>query len=318
VALGRALFTDKRLSADGTISCASCHQAQSVLTDGLAVAEGVQKHKGTRNTPSLINTAYLSSQFWDGRRTSLEDQAQDPFVNPVEHGLPNHTALLRIVQGDAAYITQFRQVFGVSPDHITLDHIAKAIASFERTLIAGGSPFDRYEYGGDSSAISASARRGLALFRGRARCQTCHTLGATSALFTDDQFHSLGVGFKRIEPRLAEIATQVARAKGQDLDEAILTRSEISELGRFVVTRRPADIGRFKTPSLRNVAVTAPYMHDGSLSTLEEAVDLEVYYRSLEANRPLILTSQEKADLIAFLRSLTSPQFAQTGNSPPR
>jgi cytochrome c peroxidase len=305
VALGKTLFFDKRLSADGKISCANCHHPDRAFTDGLSVAEGIGNQRGTRNTPTLLNVVYFTSLFWDGRRTSLEEQAGDPFLNPIEHGFKAHDSLLLTIGSDPVYARRFKQTFGLGSTALKMDHVVRALAAFQRTLVAGNSPFDRYEYGGEKQALSDSAIRGLSIFRGRAKCQTCHTIGGKDALFTDNRFHSLGIGFKRIEQRLAEITMQVARKNGKDLDEAVLSRQEISELGRFVATLKPSDIGRFKTPSLRNVAITAPYMHDGSVGTLEEAVEAEIYYRGLQANRPLILTPQEKLDLVEFLRALT-------------
>jgi len=310
VKLGRTLFHDMRLSADGKVSCATCHRPDLAHSDGRSVSEGIQGLRGTRNAPSIINSAYLSSLFWDGRRKSLEEQAQDPFTDSVEHGLKSQDALLEQIRGREAYIAAFAQAFGVDAGAISIDHVTKAIAAFERTLVAGNSPFDRYYYGGDKDALSQSAIRGLSLFTGRAGCASCHTIGSASALFTDQEFHSLGVGLKRIEPRLAEIAKLAFNAQNLAPVGGAVTAADIAELGRFMVTKKAGDIGKFRTPSLRNVAVTAPYMHDGSVSSLEAAVDLEVYYRGVESGRPLILTPQEKADLVSFLTALTSPQFA--------
>jgi cytochrome c peroxidase len=317
IALGKLLFEDKRFSADGTVSCATCHDPQKVFTDGLPTSEGIKKLKGTRNAPTVVNVAYYDSQFWDGRRSSLEEQSKDPLINPIEHGLPSHGPILETIRKDESYTSQFRNVFGVAPQQITIDHVAKAIASFERTLISGDSPFDRYLYGGDKTALSESAIRGLEIYRTKARCQDCHSIGQTNATFTDNKFHNLGVGFKRLGSRTVQIANTFRKAKqeGKDIDKAVLGDQEISELGRFVVTLRPSDIGAFKTPTLRNIAVTAPYMHDGSIQTLEEMIEL--YNKGGENNpfldsgiRPLNLTDQEKADLLAFIKSLTSPQFA--------
>lgn len=306
IALGKALFNDKRLSGDGSISCASCHQAEKVFADGLSLAKGITGQTGSRNTPSLFNAAYLTSQFWDGRRISLEEQVKDPLVNPREHGLTDHDRVLRLIKADARYPSEFRKVFGIRSGHLTIDHVAQALAAFVRTLVAGNSPFDRFQYGGQRDALSEPARRGLALFRGRAQCASCHVIGADYALFSDNGFHRLGVGFPKIEPRLAEMVLSVAKGRGQTADQAIISDGEVAELGRFMVTFNPIDIGRFKTPSLRNVALTAPYMHDGSVPTLLEAVEREIYYRGIEAGRPLILTPQEKSDLVDFLKSLSS------------
>jgi cytochrome c peroxidase len=306
-ALGRIAFFDKRLSGDGTVSCASCHVPEKGYTDGVPLALGIGGLSGSRKTPSLLNVGLAASFFWDGRRPSLEAQALDPLFNPREHGLTDRAALIRLLRGDPVYRGAFRRAFGAEPGAVTLGHFGQAVASFERTLWAADSPFDRYEYAGDHSALSVAAQRGLSLFRGRAQCSVCHTLGDRSASFSDGQFHSLGVGFDKIAPRLAQTATRVANSAPNELDKLILSDADVAELGRFNVTKQPADIGKFKTPSLRNVALTGPYMHDGSVKTLGEAVETEVYYRSIEANHPLILTPAERSDLVEFLKSLTSP-----------
>lgn len=307
IALGKRLFHDQRLSADGKVSCATCHKAEHAFTDGLPMAQGIHEQLGTRNTPSLLNVAYQHSLFWDGRRPSLEAQAKEPFFHPREHGLKDAQDLLRRIRSDPQYAVSFKRAFGVSSTAITLDHVTQALAAFERTLLAGDSAFDRYYFAGDQKALSPTAQRGLKLFQGSAQCATCHILGKTSALFTDQQFHSLAIGLKKIEPRIVELTTRVANALPAERERLVLEDANYAELGRFLVTQNPADIGKFKTPSLRNVALTAPYMHDGSIATVAEAVDFEVYYRGLAQNRPLILTPQEKLDLIDFLKSLTSP-----------
>ena len=310
ITLGKKLFQDVRLSANGKISCAECHKPERAFTDGRTVSQGIHGQAGTRNAPSLFNVGYLTSLFWDGRRTKLEDQAKDPFVNSREHGLPNSDAVLSVIRKDNNYVEAFHKVFEVSADNIRMEHVVKALASFERSLLAGESPFDRYYYAGDKKALSSSARQGLDIFRDKARCISCHTINAQGALFTDNAFHSLGVGFDTIAPRLAETTKQVVGASARDIDQMISSQPDIAGLGRFVVTHKPVDIGRFRTPSLRNVALTAPYMHDGSVATLEEAVDLEIYYRTQEGGRPILITTQEKADLLAFLQSLTSANIA--------
>lgn len=317
IALGKRLYEDKRFSGDGTVSCSNCHEPARAFTDGLPTSEGIRKQKGTRNAPTVINAAFFTSQFWDGRSPTLEEQAKGPFVNPIEHGLASHEPILATIRSDPAYPAEFRKVFGVEPKRITIDHVVKAIASFERTVVAGDSPLDRYLFGGEQNAISESAKRGLALYRVKARCQDCHTIGQTNAIFTDNKFHNVGVGFKRIGDRTMQIAAafRKARQAGKDVDQSVLSNADASELGQFAVTLKPSDLGRFKTSSLRNIAVTGPYMHDGSLKTLEEVIDL--YDKGGEQNpfldsgiRPLNLTPQEKADLVEFLKSLTSPRFA--------
>lgn len=302
VFLGRRLFFDKRLSANGEVSCATCHQPEHAFTDSRPVAIGLAGRNGTRNTPSVLNAALHTTQFWDGRRTTLEEQAGDPFINPVEHGLENHDALLAIVRRDDVYV----RGFGLAADQIEINHVASALAAFVRSLATGDSAFDRYAYGNDVSVLSPAAGRGMALFRGRAQCAHCHTIGERHAAFTDNRFHSIGVGMGRIAPKLATLATRVAGASNHEIHKLITTDPDVAALGRFVVSRDPADIGKFRTPTLRNAALTAPYMHDGSIATLEQAIDHELYYRGQSVGRPIILTPAEKSDLLAFLRSLTS------------
>jgi len=319
IALGKKLYEDKRFSADGTISCAHCHDPAKAFADGLPVAEGIKKQKGTRNSPTVINSAYYTIQFWDGRRVSLEEQAKDPFLNPVEHGLGkehgSHDFIVNVIQKDQGYVKEFERVFNVEPKGITIDHVVKAIASFERTVISGNCPFDRYVYGGDKTALSDSAIRGLELYKGKARCQECHAISENYAIFTDNKFHNLGVGFNKIRPRLREIVREfrMAKQQGREPDKSKFTDAEISELGRFVVTLKTSDIGAFKTPTLRNIAATGPYMHDGSMETLEEV--MELYNKGGEKNpflgsvRVLNLTDEEIKDIIEFMNSLTSPEF---------
>jgi cytochrome c peroxidase len=317
--LGEQLFKEKRFSADGSIACASCHKPELAFTDGRVIAEGIKGRIGTRHTPTVVNAVYYKTQFWDGRRQSLEKQALDPLVNPVEHGFSSHQSVLKVVRNDADYREQFQEVFGVATADITMDHVTMAIATFERTLVSGNSPFDRFRYGGEEDAISESAKRGLKVFRNQGRCVDCHTIEQNSATFTDNEFHNLGVGYDRIREDIFALVENFRkmREKGDeaDIDEAILTDKKISELGRFAVTLSTQDVGRFKTPTLRNVAVTAPYMHDGSEETLMEVVE---FYDKGGNENPLLdggikeldLTEQEKKDLVAFMKTLTSPRFS--------
>src|SRR6185437_11324513 len=234
--------------------------------------------------------------------------------NPREHGLADETAIVSRIRNDSTYVEALRAAFRVSRDQIRGRHLAEAIAAFERTLVAGDSAFDRFLYKHDAAALSPSARRGLILFRGRAGCAECHRIGVESALLTDQAFHTVRIGLNRIAPRLAELTTRLVRAReaGGTLDASIVADPDLAELGHFAVTLEPADIGKFRTPSLRNVALTAPYMHDGSVSSLEEAIEREVYDHGNPSGRPLILTPAEKADLVAFLRALSSPSALDT------
>ena len=283
VSLGRRLYYDPALSVDGTVSCATCHDPERGFGDAKRVSDGVGGKQGTRNSPTVLNSAYFESQFWDGRAPSLEKQAEGPVQNPVEMA---HTlaGVERKLMGDEGYRAEFRRAFGPGP--IAYDMVAKAIASFERTVIAGNSPFDRYYFGGDKAALSPAAVRGFEIFRDpkKGNCVVCHTINNTFALFTDNKFHNIGVG-----------------AHEERFDDA----------GRFDVSKDPNDRGAFKTPSLRNVAQTAPYFHDGSRKTLKEVLDFYIGggnsnpNLSKEVHALDYLSGQERADLLAFLESLT-------------
>ncbi len=322
IALGERLFHDARFSADGKVSCATCHAQDKAFTDNLPVSKGFNGLTGTRNAPTVINAAYMKTLFWDGREPDLEGQAKQPFVNPVEGGLPDHKPLLAVIRKDRNYVKAFRGVFGVDANAINMDHVAMAIASFERTVVSGDSPFDRYYYGRDNKAMSPAQIRGLAVFTGKGRCVSCHTIEQTQALFTDNRFHNIGVGFRKIRGREAQTAQQFlqARRKGANVDVTVLTKANMSELGRFAVTENITEVGAFKTPTLRNIEKTFPYMHDGSLATLEDVVD---FYnnggRVKETDpvsgflsggiRPLGLDKREKRDLVEFMKALTSPDL---------
>lgn len=307
IALGEKLFFDARLSRDGATSCASCHRPELAFSDGKAVARGANGQTGLRNTPSLLNTALQSSLLWDGRRTSLESQALEPLVNIREHGLPDTQAILRLLREDKAYPAAFLRAFPASATIETIQ-VAQALASYQRTLLAGNSAFDRYYYQHEQQALPQAALRGLALFQGRAGCASCHTIGEQSALFSDQAFHSLGNQLQGRKLAALSLSWRRSKALGISYDQATLSEPEIAELGRFLATDEPRDLGAFRTPSLRNVARTAPYMHDGSVATLEGAIELEMYYRSSRPGQPpLVLTEQEKADLVSFLQALNSP-----------
>lgn len=310
VSLGRKLFFDKRLSINGEVSCASCHDPRRAFTDGKPVAHGLRNGVGTRNTPSLLNVAYLPNLFWDGRRNTLEEQARDPLFNAIEHGFSKDREVLAVIRGDSRYARAFKRAFKVNALAININHVVAAIASFERSLLSANSAFDRYFYGGIQTALSDASIRGLDLFRGRAGCAVCHTIGNEGTLFTDYRFHSLGIGSEHFSRGLGRLAKSLVDRPKPELEKLLVTRIDIAALGRFVVTKSPSDIARFRTPSLRNVALTYPYMHDGSVATLEEAIDREIYYRSISANNQTVISLSDKEDLLSFLRSLTSYEFA--------
>jgi cytochrome c peroxidase len=325
IALGDKLFHDKRFSATGKVGCVTCHDQSRAFSDSpKRVSVGVNGLTGTRNAPTVVNAAYMKTQFWDGREPSLEAQSHQPFVNPVEGGLANHDPILKIVRADPDYVQAFQIVFGKSNTDITLTEVGQAIASFERTLISGDSAFDRFHFSGETSALNAQQQRGFDLFLNKGRCVSCHTIEQDQALFTDSSFHNIGIGINQIQDQVRPLASAFleAKRKGADVDKTVLTDPKSSELGRFAVTDDISTVGAFKTPTLRNIARTAPYMHDGSLATLREVVvhynlggksqDKETVNPYISGGiRPLALTEQEIDDLVAFLEALTSPQFAQ-------
>lgn len=322
ILLGEVLYHDTRFSADKKVSCATCHEREKAFTDHLSVSKGFQDRNGTRNSPTVINAAYFTTQFWDGRSLTLEDQAKQPPINPVEGGLHSHKEMEEIVQKDEYYKDAFKEVFGIKPGKISIDHIVKAIASFERTIISGDSAFDRYFYGGEEDALNAQEKRGFEVFLNEGRCVSCHTVSGSYALFTDNRFHNIGVGLNRLggeEERVARTFLK-SQKEGEDIDVEVLSNKESSELGRFAVTKDITDMSAFKTSSLRNIEKTFPYMHDGSLPTLEIVI---VFYNEggrltplnpeskfLDGGiRPLNLSNEQQEDLVAFLKTLTSPQF---------
>jgi cytochrome c peroxidase len=309
VDLGKKLYFDPRLSKDDTISCATCHDPRRGFADGKPVSEGVGGAKGVRNAPTVLDAAFLREQFWDGRAPTLEAQAVQPIVNPVEMAMPDHAAVEKKVSGIAEYGPLFEKAFGSGK--VTIARIGQAIASFERTVISLDAPIDRF-LAGDANAISESAKRGWELYNGKGRCNTCHAHTSVFPLFTDEKYHNIGVAAKAVD--FEALAHRV-----ESHPEALPTLShepQLNQLGRFLVTKQRQDIGAFKTPHLRNVALTAPYMHDGSEKTLGDVV--EFYDRGGNPNpwldggmRPLHLTDQEKKDLVALLETFTSSDLAR-------
>lgn len=326
VTLGEKLFNDSRFSTTGKISCATCHDRLKVFTDSpLKVSEGINKLTGTRNAPTIVNSVFFKKLFWDGRSPDLEDQALHPFVNPVEMGLKDHQPILSIVRSDPQYVNAFKAIFGKLAEGITMKEVTLAIAAFERTKISGNSPFDQWRYGGQEDALTPAQKRGFDVFVDQGRCVSCHVVEQTQALFIDNRFHNVGVGINDIQEAVPELAVEFLNAQitASEVDIKVLTDKRTSELGRFAVTRTFNDLGSFKTPTLRNIALTAPYMHDGSLKTLRDVV---VHYNNggvtVEGDpvndflsggiRPLNLTDVQINDLVAFMEALTSPEFAGT------
>jgi cytochrome c peroxidase len=304
VELGKQLYFDTRLSLDDTVSCATCHDPRHGFAEPRPVSIGVGGRKGVRNAPSAFDAAFLGTQFWDGRSVTLEEQATGPIVNPVEMAMPDSASVEQKLQKLPEYPPLFQAAFG--DDQVKMERIAIAIASFERTLVDLDAPIDRF-VAGDQGAISESAKRGWELFNGKARCNNCHGYVESYPLFTDDLFHNIGVAAKDVN--FEELARHV-QANPDSFTDLAHTEG-ITELGRFIVTKQQKDIGAFKTPQLRNVALTPPYMHDGSEPTLEAV--MEFYNKGGNPNpwldggmRPLNLSAQELADLVALMETFTS------------
>lgn len=318
IALGRKLFFDRRLSHNGTISCAMCHVPEQGFTvNELATAVGIEGRTVRRNAPTVLNSAYQKSMFHDGRDTSLETQVLGPLAAGNEMGNPSLGYVVARVAALPDYAGRFERAFGRPVSVETLGH---AIAAWERTLVAGNSPFDRWHFGGNESAVDKSAKRGFALFDGKAGCTTCHIVEVDYALFTDHGFHATGIGYRnafaaspddKVRIRLAPgLFTTVKRASLTPISEP-----RPADVGRYEVTLDPADRWKYKTPGLRNVALTAPYMHDGSLPTLHDVIAFYnrggVPHPGLDpAIQPLELSAQEMDDLVAFLESLTAGNIA--------
>ncbi len=319
IALGQKLFFDGRLSVDGTVACATCHDPQRAFTDGRPTSVGVLGRTGQRNSPTVLNALYNKTQFWDGRAKTLEDQAALPIVNSVEMGQPDLEAAVRSLAAYPEYQQAFQNTFGRPPN--SKDLIA-AIASYERTLTSFASPFDRF-LAGDDKAIGEPAKRGWVLFNDRARCNKCHALPDEMpdlTNFKDDDFHNIGVLIVRhhVVPLAHKAEKLVNSGNAVEVDQAAIG-SDMSALGRFLVTKTESDIASFKTPGLRNVMVTGPYFHDGSHETLWDVLD---HYNKgagpqdpwLDPDiQPLGLQESELDDLVAFMASLTSDVYQAQG-----
>lgn len=313
VSLGEKLFLDPRLSADNTVSCSTCHEPAQGFVDGKALSTGIKGQQVTRNSPTVLNALFNASQFWDGRAGTLEDQAKLPILNPREMGMPSPEAVVAKVQAIPEYATAFKAVFGRD---VNYDDLAAAIAAFERTQFSGNARFDAF-ITGDSKALNASEKRGWALFNGKARCNSCHAANIVSPLFSDQKFHNIGIAaHKQDFVQLARKAVGVVRLGDEKQIDELALQTEFSELGRFLVTKQENDIGTFKTPTLRNVGITGPYMHDGSLTTLWDVMD---HYNKGGVPNPYLdggmqrlgLTEPEIDDLVAFLFSLTDARYAK-------
>jgi cytochrome c peroxidase len=280
--LGRALYYDVRLSADSSLSCASCHSPKLAFADALPNSPGIRGQHGSRSAPTVINRGYSLAQFWDGRAGTLEEQAKGPMANPIEMGHTHEGICARLTE-IRGYHSMFAAAFGSS--EITIERASKAIATFERTVLSGNSPFDKYQ-NGDKKAMTVSQIRGMDVYFNKAKCDQCHE----GINFTTNAYHNLGIGTDKPEP----------------------------DAGRYVVTKDARDWGAFKTPTLREIANTSPYMHDGSLKTLDEVVQLYdkggIPNKNLDERiKPLKLTDQDRKDLVDFLRALSGEGWQQMG-----
>jgi cytochrome c peroxidase len=279
IELGKLLFFDPRLSADNKVACASCHLPFMAWTDGQKVSIGIGGQLASRNGMTIVNRVYSTAQLWDGGQPSLEAQALNPIFMSVRMGMPSPDAFLKKLNAIKGYRERFYQVFGTD---VTLDDVGKALASFQRTILSGNSPADEFDFGGEEDAISDSAKRGLTIFQTKGRCARCHS----GFNFTDEKFHNLGI----------------------DWD------TQNVNVGRYTITGEEDQIGAFKTPTLREISKTSPYMHDGRFVTLEEVI--EFYDKGGIQNPhldntmvPLNLTTEEKKDLVEYLRALNGEGY---------
>jgi cytochrome c peroxidase len=339
VALGEMLYFEKRISATGSVSCALCHDPANAFTDHSVLAIGVSSNVGTRNAPTILNAMFSERLFWDGRVGSLEEQAKQPITNPLEMGMGRNDEVVARVSALPEYRQRFQRAFG--REGITIDTIVKAIAAYERTQLSANSPFDRF-ISGNTNAITDAQRRGWELFKGKAKCIECHSFTTASPFFTDFKFHNTGIVANDLDSeQLNELARQVAAtviptSGGKPVNlpinpPASLPKTEFSvpllahsqgftELGRYLVTKQPKDIGAFKTPTLRDIELTTPYMHNGSEKTL---IDVVRYYNRggrLNANidermGPLHLSDEQMNDLVEFMRALTSDDVLRRAQS---
>jgi cytochrome c peroxidase len=319
ISLGQKLFFDRRLSVNGTVSCSTCHDPALAFTDRKPTSVGIQGRVGQRNAPTVLNALYNKTQFWDGRVNTLEEQAALPIVNSVEMGHPNLDAAVAQIAAVEEYQQAFRAVFGRPPNGPDL---TRAIASYERTQLSFDSPFDHF-IAGDKNAIDESAKRGWELFNTQARCNKCHALTDTQrdvTVFTDNDFHNIGIGIIRHNVvALARQAEQLIKSGDTAAIDRAAIQTDLSALGRFLITKKEKDIASFKTPDIRNVLVTGPYFHDGSQETLWDVIDhynkgdgLQNPYLD-EDIQPLALTEGDIDDLVAFMASLTSANYKEQG-----
>ncbi|MDM8004933.1 MAG: cytochrome c peroxidase [Phycisphaerae bacterium] len=313
VALGKKLFFDKRLSQDGTVSCATCHDVTRGFTDQRPTSEGIGNQLGRRNAPTTMNAVLLQTLFLDGRSPTLDHQARLPIINPIEMGFADGESAVKAIADDLEYQQMFKKAYG---REVNYEDVGRAIGAFERTMIFLDSPFRRY-LEGDEKAISADAKEGWRLFNEKARCVSCHHMSLSNPLGTDNRFHNVGVSARHWD--FEALARKGIKAMEEDPSEAKLEQlalaTDMSELGRFMASKNRSDIGAFRTSMLLNIGITPPYMHDGTLDTLWDVMDH--YNKGGEANlfldggmEPLALTEKEIDQVVEFLFMLTDERFA--------
>lgn len=311
IELGRTLFMDRRLSHNNTLSCAMCHVPEQGFTSNeLGTAIGLEGQSTRRNSPTIFNVGHVEQLFHDGREFSLENQAWGPLLAGNEMANPSIGYVVEKIKALPEYAGRFQKAFGGrGPDVLT---IGQALAAYQRTLVSANSRFDRWRYGREADILAAEEQAGFRLFAGKAGCSACHSVGEQHALFSDNRFHNTGIGYARSMGVAKTHRVQLAPGVFVEVEDKTLAAFEPPQpdVGRYEVTLDPADSWAYRTPSLRNVALTAPYMHDGSLATLEDVVAF--YDRGGIDNpqknpllRPLGLSREDRRALVAFLRSLT-------------
>ncbi len=317
IALGRKLFFDRRLSLNNTFSCAMCHiPEQGFTSNEMATAVGIEGRTVRRNSPTIYNVAYLTRLFHDGREYTLEQQAWAPLLAHNEMANPSIGYVLEKIRHLPDYQGRFQQAFD---EDVNMLNLGQAIASYQRLLVSGNSAFDRWYYGGDKNALSKQARKGFRLFTGKAQCRQCHTINKKYAVFTDNQLHNTGVGYRKTMSASKKQKVQLAPGVFVEVEQSIINsvaELQPNDLGLYGISQQPEDLWKYRTPTLRNIVLTAPYMHDGSFETLKEVIHF--YNQGGFANknldkliRPLNLTEQEMLQLEAFFNALTGSNVNQ-------
>lgn len=301
--LGETLFRDTTLSANRTLACSSCHDPSKAFAQDVAVPTVYGQRTGTRNVPSLLDLPHFTHFFWDGREERLDQAAVAAFTNQAEMAQPDMSVVIKAVSQKPDYRIRFKAAFG--NERVDQERISSSILAYLASVTTGRSRYDAF-VAGNTAALTTAERRGLDVFRGKAECSSCHALEAAPAAFTDNQFHHSNVGMDRMAGQVGTTieSFKTKREQGVPLAALVLSDPDIAALGRFAISGQGNDLAAYRTPTLRNVTRTPPYMHDGSVRSLEEAIQREIYYRSLARGTPISLTAAEQQDLHAFLHAL--------------